>query len=81
MEDMNQDELPGFYVGIDFREIAPNLEQKQWMANKIINGVEKAASIARRYHFKRKVLNLVAKRHWQGILIHLKAGRPRIVDI
>lgn len=41
MEDMNQNELPGFYVGIDLREIAPNLEQKQWMANKIINGVKK----------------------------------------
>ena len=81
MEDQNQDELPGYYVGIDFREVAPNLEQKQWMANRIINGVEKAASIARRYHFKRKFLNLVAKRHRQGIPVHLKAGRPRILDV
>jgi hypothetical protein len=81
MEDQNQDELPGYYVGIDFRNVVPNLEQKQWMVNRILNGVEKAASIARRYHYKRKVLNLMAKRHRQGIPVHVGAGRPRIIDV
>ena len=47
----------------------------------MITGVEKAASIARRFHFKRKVLNLIAKRHRQGIPVHLGSGRPRIMDV
>ena len=81
MEDQNQDELPGYHAGIDFREVAPNLEQKQWMVNRIIIGVEKASSIARRYHFKRKVLNLIAKRTRHGIPIRLGAGRPRVLDV
>jgi hypothetical protein len=80
MDDQNQDELPGYYVGIDFRVVVPNLEQKQWLVSRIIYGVEKAGSIARRYHFKRKVLNLIAKRYRQGIPVHLRAGRPRILD-
>ena len=81
MEDQNQDELPGYHAGIDFREVAPNLEQKQWMVNRIISGVEKASSIARRYHFNRKVLNLIAKRTRHGIPIRLGAGRPRVLDV
>lgn len=81
MEVQDDHELPGFFVGIDFKVAVPNVVQKQWMVSRIISGVEKAASIARRYNFRRKTLNVLVKRSRQGIPIHLGAGRPRVLDV
>ena len=76
----DQDELPGYFLGIDFRNVIPSVAQKQWMVDRIRSGVEKAAGIARRYHIKRKLLNVLAKRSRQGIPIRVAAGRPRVLD-
>jgi hypothetical protein len=81
MADVNLDQLPGFYDGIDFRLVAPNLEQKQWMVMRISSGVEKACDIAKRYHFNRKHLNILAKRRRQGKPVHFGSGRPRVLDL
>ena len=76
----DQDELPGYFLGIDFRNVIPSVAQKQWMVDRIRSGVEKASGIARRYHIKRKFLNVLAKRSRQGIPIREGAGRPRVLD-
>ena len=76
----DQDELPGYFLGIDFRNVIPSVAQKQWMVDRIRSGVEKAAGMARRYHIKRKLLNVLAKRSRQGIPIRVAAGRPRVLD-
>lgn len=77
MEIQNQDELPWNNAGIGLRLVVPNVEQKQWMVDRI-EAVGKAWGIARRYHSNRKVLNVSAKRSRQGIPIHLSACRPRV---
>lgn len=81
MEVNNEDELPGYFVGIDFRQVLPSLEQKKWMVNRISNGLGKASEIAKRYNIKRKHLNVLVKRNRQGIPVHFAAGRPRVLDI
>lgn len=73
-------DLPEVVGDIDFREVAATQEQKLWMVNSIINHIETAASIAKRYHFSRDHLNKMVQRRLKGKAVQFKRGRPRLLD-
>ena len=64
----------------DFRLVQPTLEQKCWMSNRVIDQVETASSMAKRFHFKRVHLNILVQRMRKNKNLYLKGGRPRLLD-
>lgn len=67
-------------AGCDFSILGPMLEQKQLMVSMVLQKIETAASVAKKYSYNRKHLHRLVRRHLQGAPIRLKSGRPRVLD-
>ena len=73
-------ELQNPLLGCDFRLVKATLEQKLWMVEKMIQKLETAGSIAKKYHISRKQVHKMLRRRLKGIPVRLKGGRPRVLD-
>ena len=67
-------------VNLNFSENPPTVDQKRWMAGLIISKTETAASLAKKYHYKRNYLDTIVRRMKIRNKMEDGAGRPRALD-
>lgn len=80
MDDLDEFLLYNPVDGFDFRVVKPTLEQKTWLVNQVLQKVESASALSKKYHIKRKHLNGMVRQVSKGHSLHLSRGRPLALD-
>ena len=80
MNQTDENEVPQWENGIDFSVVHPTLEQKQLMIDRVTNGVGKIGTLAERYNFSAKHLQILVARKRHGKIINVRGRRPRVLD-
>lgn len=63
---------------VDLSQVHLSAAQRLWIVNRINNGEDTAANLARRFNLNRKHLNHFVVRYRKGITLRSRGGRPRI---
>ena len=67
-------------ANLNFSKNPPTFDQKRWMAGLIISKTETAASVAKKYHYKRNYLDTIVRRMKISNKMQDGVGRPRALD-
>ena len=65
---------------IEFSGGLPTLQQKKWITSTVLNKIESAADIAKRYNIQRKYINILVQRMRKRSYLRKLPGRPRVLD-
>ena len=65
---------------IEFSGGLPTLQQKKWITSRVLNKIESAAAIAKRYNIRRKYINILVQRMKKRSYLRNLPGRPRVID-
>ena len=63
-------------TGLNFRAVC----QKKWITSRVLNNIESAADIAKRYNIRRKYINILVQRMRKRSYLRNLPGRPRVLD-
>jgi hypothetical protein len=80
MNDGTDETFPFASADVNLIERPPTAEQKIWLATRVANGIESAASLAKRLKYSRVTLKQSAWRLKNGSLLTGKRGRPYVID-